>query len=232
MNSTPLSTCGALARLAALIFDLDGTLAETEELHRLAFNGAFAEAGLNLRWEPSVYRPLLNVTGGKRRIVHFFEQAGLPIPDELASALHSAKNRHYGELVARGAAVHRPGVLDLLGRARAKGLRIAIATTTSRVNLDALLVASPMPAFDVLVSANDVSELKPHPAAYLVALERLGLAPAEALAFEDSENGLRAAVAAGLRTIVTPAAYTVGGDFRAATEVRENLTAFDLGRWD
>lgn len=220
-----------MVRLAALIFDLDGTLAETEELHRQAFNGAFAEAGLAVRWDPARYRRLLDVTGGKRRIVRHFEQAGLPIPDALASALHAAKNRLYGELVGRGAAVPRPGVIDLLERARRRGLRLAIATTTSRVNLDALLAASPMPAFDVLVTAGDVSELKPHPAAYRVALERLGLAPEEGLAFEDSENGLRAALAAGLRTIVTPAAYTAGGDFSGAAEVRDSLAAFDLERW-
>ncbi len=221
-----------MARLAALIFDLDGTLAETEELHRRAFNGAFAEAGLAVRWDPARYRQLLDITGGKRRIVRHFEQAGLPIPDELASALHQAKNRLYGRLVARGAAVIRPGVLDLLDRARVKGLRLAIATTTSRVNLDALLAASALPAFDVLVSADDVCELKPHPAAYRVGLVRLGIAPEEALAFEDSENGLKAAVAAGLRTILTPAAYTSGGDFGAAAEVRESLAGFELDVWD
>lgn len=219
-----------MSDLKALIFDVDGTLAETEELHRAAFNQAFAAAGLAIVWDGARYRELLGTTGGKRRILRHFAETGMPPDEVLAQQLHSSKNVHYAEAVAVGVEL-RPGVVDLIQRASRAGLRLAIATTTSRSNLSALLAGAGLPAFEVIVAGEDVSTLKPHPEVYLRTLEQLQIAPGEALAFEDSANGLKSASAAGLRTIVTPSLYSAGEDFAAAVAVLPDLTDFDWERW-
>jgi len=132
--------------------------------------------------------------------------------------------------VAQGVAL-RPGVGALLRRAQEAGLRLAIATTTSRSNLAALLTHAALPEFDAIVAGEDVSSLKPHPEVYLKALELLDLPADAALAFEDSANGLRSAKAAGLRTIVTPSFYSAGEDFAGATAVLRDLDGFEWERW-
>lgn len=216
--------------LKALIFDVDGTLAETEELHRAAFNRAFADAGLAVEWDRARYRELLGTTGGKRRILRHFAETAMPPDEALAEQLHRSKNTHYAEAVGQGIAL-RAGVADVMQRASQAGLRLAIATTTSRANLAALLAGAGLPAFEVIVAGEDVSTLKPHPEVYLRALEGLRLAPGATLAFEDSANGLKSANAAGLRTIVTPSHYSAGEDFSAAAAVLRDLTDFDWERW-
>ncbi|MBI4923535.1 MAG: HAD-IA family hydrolase [Devosia nanyangense] len=210
----------------ALIFDVDGTLAETEELHRLAFNRAFATAGLDIAWDRPRYRQLLAVTGGKRRILRHFADAGLPPDEALAGALHQSKNRFYADAMAEGIAL-RPGVAGLMNAAREAGLKLAIATTTGRSNLGALLAAVDLPPFDAIVTGEDVAALKPDPEAYVLALRRLDLDAGVALAFEDSVNGLKAATGAGLRTVVTPGLYTAGEDFSSAAIVVADLVGFD-----
>ena len=216
--------------IQALIFDVDGTLAETEELHRAAFNRAFAAAGLGIAWDRARYRELLGTTGGKRRILRHFAEAGLPEDDPLAGELHRRKNQYYAEAVGLGVAL-RPGVAEVMRRARAADLRLAIATTTSRSNLAALLAHAPLPEFDAIVAGEDVSTLKPHPEVYLKALAQLDLPASAALAFEDSANGLRSATAAGIRTIVTPSYYSAGEDFAVAVAVLRDLADFDWERW-
>lgn len=215
-----------MVETTALIFDVDGTLAETEELHRTAFNRAFAWAGLDVLWDRTRYRELLKVTGGKRRIVHYFTSEGRAWDAALAGPLHVAKNQFYAEALAAGIAL-RPGVADTIERAKAAGLKLAIATTTGRSNLDALLGAIPLPPFDAIVTAEDVAVLKPDPQVYRVALERLNVLAEAALAFEDSVNGLVAASAAGLRTIVTPSLYTGDQNFSGASDIRPDLVGFD-----
>ena len=194
--------------LRALLFDVDGTLAETEEGHRAAFNAVFAEAGLPWVWEQPHYRELLRVTGGKERMLHHarrFDPARLPVVEAQLEALHKAKNARFGQWMQAEGGVLRPGVRRLIGEAQAAGLRLAVVTTTSRANLDALLAAAfPASPFEVVVCGEDVSAKKPDPEAYVRALARLGLAPGEALAFEDTRNGLLAAKGAGLRCVVTP----------------------------
>jgi HAD superfamily hydrolase (TIGR01509 family) len=221
---------GSVPEIEALIFDVDGTLAETEEVHRRAFNAAFDHHGLDFVWEPDRYRELLKVTGGKRRIERFFREEGLPDDSELASRLHADKNRTFARLLASGVEP-RPGVRDLILLAKAAGLKLGIATTTSRENLLAVLAALALPAFDVVVSGGDVAALKPDPEAYTLALERLGVAPSGALAFEDSANGLAAALAAGIPTVVTPAIYTRDHDFTGAALQLATLEGFHWARW-
>ena len=223
-------------RLRALIFDVDGTLAETEEIHRIAFERAFEEDGLGWRWDVDLYRALLRVTGGRERIRHFVATRGVePIDEARIARLHGRKNEIYGEIVAAGGVALRPGVAALVERARATGLRLAMATTTSRSNVEALLAGSfggfPDGLFDPIVTGEDVTAKKPDPEAYTLALARLGLAAEDCLAFEDSWNGLTAARGAGLRTIVTPSLYTAPEAFAGAAAIVADLTRFDLAAW-
>jgi HAD superfamily hydrolase (TIGR01509 family) len=213
--------------LRALIFDCDGTLAETEECHRSAFNRAFADAGLDWHWSFEHYRKLLRTTGGKERIARYMAEEGLAHAD--IPALHLAKNAHFVAAVAAGTLELRPGVQRMMCRARDAGLAIAIATTTSRSNLDALIAATPLAdvQFATLVTGEDVKQKKPHPEVYTLTLTRLGLAAEACVAFEDSQNGLRAALAAGIPTIATPGLYTVDDDFSGALCVT-SLETFDL----
>lgn len=223
-------------RLSALILDVDGTLAETEEAHRRAFNESFAAAGLGWRWSRETYAGLLRTAGGRERLRAF--QSGLPEGERLAAdaiaALHRDKTARYREIVAGGGLALRPGVAVLVARARARGLRLAVATTTGRENVETLTAACwgrPAAAvFDAIATGDEVAAKKPAPDVYRLALARLGLAPAACLAVEDSRIGLRAALAAGIATVVTPSAWTRGEDFAGALAVLPSLAALDLGR--
>jgi HAD superfamily hydrolase (TIGR01509 family) len=221
--------------LRALIWDVDGTLAETErDGHRLAFNQAFAAAGLSWHWSERRYGELLAVSGGHERLLHdMASRADAPATpaarDALARQLHRRKNAIYGALVARGAIALRTGVLRLIDEARHAGARHAIATTTSRANVQALLSrhlgTQWSDAFAAIVCADDAPLKKPHPMAYAIAIERLGLAPHDALAIEDSPNGLAAAQAAGMPVLVTRSAYFASFDTRHALAVAADLDA-------
>lgn len=219
-------------RPAALIFDVDGTLAETEEAHRRAFNETFSEAGLGWHWSRETYADLLRTTGGKERMRVWRAAMGDGPTDDEIAALHRAKTARYGGIVARGGLALRPGVAELAAAARARGQRVAVATTTNTPNVEALCQACwNQPAnrvFDVIAAGDEVAAKKPAPDVYLLALERLGLRPADAVALEDSRNGVLSARAAGLPVIVTPSAYTASDDFTGADAVIPDLTPDNL----
>lgn len=213
--------------LKALIFDVDGTLAETEEVHRQAFNQAFAEFGLPWTWDRALYRELLRISGGRERMAAFARRLGTTGIDELLAPLHRRKTELYTARVAAGGVPLRPGVARLLAEAGAAGVTLAIATTTSRANVDALLGRG-LAQFAVVACAEDAPIKKPDPAVYTLAVTRLGLAAADCLALEDSTNGVRAARAAGIAVVVSESVFTAGGDFSGAVAVFPDFGAVGL----
>jgi HAD superfamily hydrolase (TIGR01509 family) len=231
---TPARAAGVIRSAGALIFDVDGTLAETEELHRQAFNHAFARRGLDWHWDRAVYKELLRVTGGKERIraCHARQRIASPLPDGEIAELHRIKTARYAELVAAGNCPLRPGVADLLAAARSRGQLLAIATTTSRDNIDALLSQALgrrwAAEFEAIVAGEDVVRKKPAADVYLEVLARLGLAASGCVAIEDSANGLIAATAAGIAVVITRSRFFRDDDFSGALCVVDDLP--ELGR--
>jgi HAD superfamily hydrolase (TIGR01509 family) len=219
-------------RLDALVFDVDGTLADTEDAHRIAFNLAFEQFGTGWKWSRADYRRLLSTTGGKERIARHI--ASLDLGEAARNDLlgrvpqmHAAKTRFYASVVRDGAVPLRPGVARLLDEAATTGCRLAIASTTTAVNIDALLHATlgerALDLFGVIACGDQVAAKKPAPDIYLLALQHLGVRAERAIAFEDSANGLRSACAAGLWTVVTPTFWTEDHTFDEAGLVLPHL---------
>ena len=216
--------------LDTLIFDVDGTLADTESLHCAAFNAAFAAAGLNWYWDESLYTRLLNVAGGRERLMHYWRSVD---PDTAARSaatidrLHADKTRRYATALAAGALPLRPGVRRLIECAPSQGIRLAIATTTTGSNIDALL-RGPFGSdwrdrFAVICDGSTPGLKKPAPDVYQAVLSALSVDPADCLALEDSRNGMKAARAAGIPVLVTPTSYTALHDFSGAMLVLPHL---------
>ena len=200
------------SRLRALLWDVDGTLAETErDGHRIAFNAAFGEASIALNWDAEEYGNRLAITGGKERIAAALQQLRGIAPDrEELERLQAAKQRHYSALVEAGAIQLKPGVAAMIAAANAAGLRQALVTTSGRSAVTALVrrcLGSLAEALELWVCGEDVARKKPDPQAYLLAMERLDLPPAAALAIEDTGNGLQAATAAGLGCVISLSHY-------------------------
>lgn len=216
--------------MLTLIFDIDGTMAETEELHRRAYNETFAAERLGWTWTPDLYARLLGVTGGKERLRHYVERYDAPGgPAMLARVdrLHEAKTARYQALVESGEAKLRPGVARLVREASNAGVRMAIAATAGLQNAVTILRAGFGPngddLFAEIVAGDAVKRKKPAPDVYNLALERLGVDPDACIAFEDSLNGLKAASAAGIRTVVTPSLYNGEERFLGALAVLSDL---------
>ena len=203
--------------LEAILWDVDGTLAETErDGHLVAMNAAFTELDVPWRWSEQRYGELLRVAGGFERLLFDMESQPLaPVSlDErsvLARRIHALKNQRYKDLVASGALPLRPGVRELFDECPAAGVRMAIVTTTSRGNVDALLSAQVGADWEArlasVVCAEDAPAKKPDPQAYRMALEQLGLPGSAAVAIEDSRMGLQAASAVGIPVVITRSLY-------------------------
>lgn len=218
--------------LQALICDVDGTLADTEEIHRQAFNRAFKEFGLNWDWTPRLYEDLLFVSGGRERITNFGAELAARFPDRdrflaFVRDLHRTKTRIYAEMLTSGEVGLRPGVARLLGEARAAGIKLAIATSSAFSNaktlLDNTLGAGWMAWFSAIETCDSVDEKKPSPAVYTAVLRRLAVPVDHCMAIEDTDNGLQAAQAAGLATVITTHYFTRGHQFPNAVLVVDTL---------
>ena len=218
--------------IKAIIFDVDGTLADTEDGHRQSFNKAFAECGLDWHWDVALYDKLLKVTGGKERIKYFVSDflAGFARPEdfeEFVKHLHQVKTAHYTAMLREGHIPLRPGIRQLISDAHATGITLAIATTTTPENVATLLEVGLGQNWEKHFAAIGCGDIVPHkkpaPDIYFWVLEKLGLHAADCIALEDSENGLRASLAAGIRTFVTRNRYTHNQDFAGAAAVFDDL---------
>jgi HAD superfamily hydrolase (TIGR01509 family) len=225
--------------LKALIFDVDGTLADTEAAHLRAFNQAFAQEGLDWHWTLPRYTELLAVSGGKERMLHHWREVNPDLKELDGGALqatidrlHEVKTAFYEDAINQGLVVFRPGVLALIEVARVAGLPLAIATTTSPANVAALLRSALGTAwrshFAAVGDAGNAPIKKPHPQVYLKVLADLGLSARDGVALEDSANGLQAAMAAGLPTVITPNSFTAAHDFAGAMRVVPDLSLVKL----
>jgi beta-phosphoglucomutase-like phosphatase (HAD superfamily) len=222
--------------IKAIIFDVDGTLADTEDAHRKSFNKAFAESGLDWNWDVALYDKLLKVTGGKERIKYFVEayQPDFAKPadyDGFVKTLHAVKTRHYTDMLGEGHIPLRPGIRQLIHDAHSTGITLAIATTTTPENVSALLEVGLGRNWADYFAANGCGDIVPHkkpaPDIYHWVLDKLGLSASECIALEDSENGLRSSLSAGIKTFVTTNHYTRNQNFAGAAAVFDDLS--DLG---
>jgi beta-phosphoglucomutase-like phosphatase (HAD superfamily) len=221
-----------LSCLKALIFDVDGTLADTEEAHRCAFNEAFQQLGLGWNWSKPEYAHLLRTAGGKERLAKYIDSLPLPAAARLGltgriEAIHRAKTENYTRMVWAGEVQLRDGVERLIDEAARSHVRLSVATTTTFANAEALLRASLGPGalerFAVIGAADNAARKKPAADIYEYVLRQLGASPRECVALEDSANGLRAAKSAGLYTVVTPNYWTRTEDFSDADLVLPSL---------
>jgi len=220
-------------KLAALLWDVDGTIAETErDGHRVAFNRAFEACALPWRWDEREYGPLLRVSGGFERLMYDMANrpdapANMEERVALARAIHARKNAYYAEIVRQGSLQLRPGVEALMRECREHGLTMGITTTTSRANVEALLGAQLgerwQEWFAVAVCGEDVAQKKPDPEVYTRALAALGMEPHQALAIEDSPDGAAAACAAGVPAVVARSTYFAEARIDAAIAVGPGL---------
>ena len=222
-----------MPHLKAIIFDVDGTLANTEEIHRQAFNAAFKEFDLPFQWSVQEYTRLLAISGGKERIYHYLKsheigkKYDLNYWHEYSLAIHRRKSVIYREMLEAGKIILRSGINRLLDEAREMNIRIAIATCTSFPNVKTLLTLNlgedALDRFDAIVTCDIVIDKKPSPAVYQFALAELGLTPEYCIAIEDTINGNQAALQAGLKTIITTHAYTIDNDFSGANLILDQL---------
>jgi len=223
--------------LKAIIFDCDGVLVDTErDVHRVAFNRAFAAEGIDAEWSVELYGELLLVAGGKERMTHYFEQHGWPehsygSNEELIAELHKKKTSIGAEMIAKGEASLRPGIARIVDEAIAAGVTLGVCTTSNAKFIDAVLdlLGPERKAKFAFVHAGDVvKKKKPNPEIYELAKQSLGVgqdgpAAEECIVIEDSRNGLLAATGAGLPTLVTTSTYTMDEDFREAAKVVPEL---------
>ncbi len=223
-------------KIKALIFDVDGTLADTEEAHRCAFNEAFQRHGLDWNWSRDEYARWLRVTGGKERLTAYIESLQLSSDERQSlngriAEIHESKTEIYTRLISSGQVPLRDGVGRLMYEAESAGVKLAIASTTTRQNIDALILTNlgegALQRFSVIAAGDVVSRKKPAPDIYEYVLRALRASAAECVAIEDSSHGLAAAKGAALFTVVTPSPWTRGEDFAAA-----DVLLASLGSWD
>ena len=218
--------------MKAIIFDCDGVLADTErDGHRVAFNKAFVEKGFPIEWNVELYGELLEVSGGKERMIHYFDSYGWPPDiadkDTLIKELHKLKTEYFVQIIESGQLPLRPGVARLIDEAIAASIALAICSTSHEraVNLVAEILLGPKRKahFSTILAGDVVSNKKPDPEIYNLASERLSLEPLECVVIEDNRNGLLAAKAAGMYCVITTNGYTKDEDFTEADLIVSEL---------
>ena len=216
--------------MKALIFDCDGVLVDTErDGHRVAFNRAFADAGLDAEWDVALYGELLKIAGGKERMTHYFNENGWPrgqTAESLIPQLHKRKTAIFTELVASGSLPLRPGITRIVDEAHTAGVRLGVCTTSAADSVNGvldLMGKQRKTYFEIVLAGDVVSKKKPDPEIYDLAKKRLGLDGRECVVIEDSRNGLLAAVGAGMRCLITTSTYTQDEDFNEAARVVPEL---------
>lgn len=219
-------------KLKGIIFDVDGTIADTEEIHRQAFNLTFEEFNIDWHWSVDDYREILFISGGKERFRKFLNEdkalkSKIDDPEQFVLELHKRKSQLYRKILEDDVLEFRPGVIRLINEARDKGIKLGVATSSSLANFTTLFYTimdiEPCELFDSIVTSDTVQDKKPSPAAYQCVLAGLGLEAKDCVAIEDTQNGNLAALAAGMKTIVTTHAYTIDNNFTGASIVANNL---------
>jgi HAD superfamily hydrolase (TIGR01509 family) len=229
-----------MSQLKAVIFGAIGTIAETSEIQRQAFNLAFAEAGLDWNWTAQTYRDLLKINGGQNRIRAYGDTVAGATPlqngltDLQIAQLHQAKTKHYVALLANTPLHPRTGVVELSEACRQAGIQVAFCTSTAIENVNGIEAALsgllPFDRFATIVTSDKIDRPKPAPDAYLYCLQQLSLTADEAIGIEDTPASLSAAKTAGITTIATPGATTSDQDFAAADLVVSDLTGMTIDR--
>ncbi|MEM8848762.1 MAG: HAD-IA family hydrolase [Pseudomonadota bacterium] len=210
--------------MPTLLLGSIGTLADTSELQRAAFNEAFRAHGLPWFWDRDIYREMLRQSGGRDRIA---KQAQTEGRDVDAAAVHATKSALFQDMLQAGQFDLRPGILELIQDTRRAGHPVAFVTTTSAANVDRLLDALVLdPAlFDVTITRDDVAAPKPDPACYRLAVQRLEKSAPDCIAIEDNSDGVLAAQAAGLSCLAWPNSNTGDHDFHGARVVSGDIRA-------
>lgn len=211
--------------MEALIFDCDGVLVDTErDGHRIAFNMAFANKGIDVVWSIEEYKKLLKVAGGKERMKYYFDENGWPAQftdqEELIFSLHKQKTQFFMQLIESGALPLRPGIKRIVDEAIVHNLKLAVCSTSNeksvRLIVKLLLGKKRASNFQAILAGDIVTRKKPDPEIYNLCIEKLNINPQDCMVIEDSRNGLIAAKAANFNCLITTNAYTADEDFTEA----------------
>ena len=227
-----------MVQLKAVIFGAIGVIAETSDLQRQAFNLAFAEAGLDWNWDVATYRRLLSINGGQARLRAYRDEdpSRSDVTEAMIATLHERKTHHYAALTANGALTPRKGMAELIRACQEAGVRVALCTSTSVENVDAIKAALgdtlDFGVFASITTIDKIGAVKPAPDAYLHCLSQLGLSADEVVAIEDTPVSIESAIAAGIAVIATPGAMTDDQDFSGATLRVDDLAAVTLAQLD
>ena len=227
-----------MVQVKAVIFGAIGVIAETSDLQRQSFNLAFAEAGLDWNWDAATYRRLLSINGGQARLRAYRDEdaSRSDVTQAVIANLHERKTHHYAALTANGSLTPRKGVAELIKACQHAGVRVALCTSTSVENVDAIKAALgdalDFSTFASITTIDKIRGVKPAPDAYLHCLAQLGLSAHEVVAIEDTPVSMVSALAAGIAVIVTPGAMTDDQDFSSAALKVDDFAAVTLGQID